>query len=206
MSGLYDTVYSPSALQGFPVNLQTPALPAPPPPGALQQLFDNGEGQGGQGANTTPGNVGGVVGGMVGAGTPGFGTSPSLGAFMGNIATGLGLLGLGPGGALVGPALTAGRMIGTMVTNPERDKFYGIQDILGSILGRGDPQFGPEVTDAVLGTEPNPANPFGMTQKGGVLSEVETPGPPAETKGADPSYGGVYRHGGRVRGPLSYLR
>ena len=201
MNSLYDAVYNPSKLQGFPLNLQTPYMPTPTATNVPASIFDNGEGQGGQGANTSPGNVAGAVAGMTGAGTPGFGTSKSLGAHIANVLTGVGLI-----GSLPTAALAAGRMVGTMIAAPERDKFIGLNDILGAILGRGDPQFGPEVTDAVLGTEPNPANPFGMTQKGGVLSEVETPGPPAETKGADPSYGGVYRHGGRVRGPLSYLR
>lgn len=201
MNSLYDAVYNPSRLQGFPLNLQTPYMPTPTASNTGADIFDNGEGQGGQGANTSSGNVAGAVAGMTGAGTPGFGTSKSLGNHLANIAVGLGMLS-GP----VGAVLAGGRIAGTMIAAPERDRVIGLNDVLNAVIGRGDPQFGPEVTDAVLGTEPNPANPFGMTQKGGVLSEVETPGPPAETKGADPSYGGVYRHGGRVRGPLSYFR
>jgi len=136
----------------------------------------------------------GYGGGGIDPNTSGYGTASSLGAFLGNIATGLGLI-TGP----LGAAITGGRILGTMIADPQRDTFYGVGDLFGGgggpnvdqgavigapagtapgwggTIGRtaeGSIEFGPATPDVndVLSATPNPGNPFGMAQTHGTVS------------------------------------
>lgn len=72
--------------------------------------------------------------GMVGAGTPGFGTSPDFGSWAMNLATAVPSVLAGP----VGAVTFAGRTIASMIN--DRDRIYGLGDVFG---GRG-PSKGPD--------------------------------------------------------------